>query len=144
MEPSFRKINKKNNVALSFSYLDSDDDFAENKEAGELTKEAERESTLTADRSGSLSWIHNYSDRSTLGLAWYHVENWNVYATTDETGFEFSRIDMNVVHHVPLASGGDLTLQVAVQHRLDDDPLGRPKNNYTDDTFAFASVAYRF
>ena len=137
-------VNERNDVAISFSYLDNKDDFEENKEDGELTSDAQRESTLTADRSGSLSWIHKYNSKSTLGFAWYHVENWNIYGSPDENGFEFSRLDLNINHYIPLSSGNELTLQGTIQHRLDEDPLGRGKNNYIDDTFAYASVAYRF
>lgn len=139
-------LSANDDIALSFSYLDSNDDFESNKDdSGELTYGAKQESTLTADRSGSLSWIHKYHEKSTIAVAWYHVENWNIYATSPGyNGYEFSRLDLNIVHHMPLSSGNQLTLQGTVQHRLDEDPLGRSKNNYTDDTFAYASVAYRF
>jgi hypothetical protein len=37
-----------------------------------------------------------------------------------------------------------LTLQAALQYRLDDDPLGRDRNNYTDDHFLYGSAQLKF
>lgn len=137
------KLSTKDSFALSFSYLDSDDDFASNKdENGELTYDAEQESSLSADRSGSLSWIHSFNRNTVLGTAYYHVENWNTHAT--ESGYTFSRLDMNIRHKIMITNDLALTLQAAMQYRFDDDPLGRSRNNYVDDHFLYGSAQVNF
>jgi iron complex outermembrane receptor protein len=130
------KLSASDNLAVSFSYVDTKDDFAGNND--DITQE----SSLSADRSGSLSWIHKYSKNTTLGSAYYHVENWNEDAT--DGSYTFSRLDMNVRHTMNLTAKYALTLQAALQYRLDDDPLGRDRNNYTDDHFVYGSAQLKF
>jgi iron complex outermembrane receptor protein len=130
------KLSGKNDLATSFSYIDTKDDFEGNND------DIKQESSLSADRSGSLSWIHKYSKNTTLGSAYYHVENWNKYAT--DGSYTFSRLDMNLRHTMNLTAKYALTLQAALQYRLDDDPLGRDRNNYTDDHFVYGSAQLKF
>lgn len=130
------RLSSSDNIALSFSYIDVKDDFEGN------TDSVIQETSLTADRSGSLSWIHRFSRNTMLGSAYYHVENWNKNAV--DGSYTFSRLDMNVRHAINLADNYTLILQAAIQYRFDDDPLGRSKNNYTDDHFVFGSAAIKF
>jgi iron complex outermembrane receptor protein len=129
-------VSDADNMALSFSYVDVNDDFAGNN------SDVTQEGSLSADRSGSLSWIHSFSSNTTLGTAYYHVENWNT--NTDDGPYTFSRLDMNVRHTMNLTEEHTLTLQAAMQYRLDDDPLGRNKNNYSDDHFVYGSAQLKF
>jgi iron complex outermembrane receptor protein len=130
------RVSDADNMALSFSYVDVKDDFAGNN------SDATQEGSLSADRSGSLSWIHKFSSHTTLGTAYYHVENWNTQAS--ENGYTFSRLDMNISHGINLTEQYTLTLQAAMQYRFDDDPLGRNRNFYTDDHFVYGSAQLKF
>jgi len=160
------KLSEQDDVVLSFSYVDTEDDFFVNMNTADdvaatglldaadigvtLSKGAQRETSLSADRSGSLSWIHSFNTNTVLGTAYYHVENWNPYAdaeyngTGDVSGYTFSRLDMNIRHKIPLTGDLALTLQAAMQYRFDDDPLGRSRNNYVDDHFLYGSAQVNF
>ncbi|MFY0642539.1 MAG: TonB-dependent receptor, partial [Bermanella sp.] len=137
------KVNANNDFMISFAYLDVDDDFPSNKDAnGELTSEAERESSLSADTSGSIAWMTRLDNQTRFAGAIYHVNNWNIY-TSDE-GYEFTRLDLNASKDFTLPSGYTLTLQSALQYRFDDDPLVRDKNNYEDDYLIYVSGQVKF
>ncbi|MFT5592483.1 MAG: iron complex outermembrane receptor protein [Oceanicoccus sp.] len=137
------KVNAKNDFMISFAYLDVDDDFSSNKDAsGELTSAAERESSLSADTSGSIAWMTRFDNQTRFASAIYHVNNWNIY-TSDE-GYEFTRLDLNASKDFMLSSGHTVTLQSALQYRLDNDPLVRDKNNYDDDYLIYVSGQLKF
>ena len=163
------KLSSNDNLAISFSYTDTKDDYFVNLNTAEdvaeanntnyldtsdigvtLNKGAQRETSLSAEQSGSLSWIHSFNTNTVLGTAYYHVENWNPYAdaeyngTGDVSGYTFSRLDMNIRHKIPLTGDLALTLQAAMQYRFDDDPLGRSRNNYVDDHFLYGSAQVNF
>ena len=130
------QLTEQDNIALTLSYIEVDDDFEGN------TDDISQEGSLSADRSGSLSWIHKFSKNTVLGSAYYHVENWNTSA--DDLFYTFSRLDMNIRHTLNLSQDYALTLQGAVQYRFDDDPLGRDRNFYSDDHFVYGSAQLKF
>ncbi|MEY8204949.1 MAG: TonB-dependent receptor, partial [Bermanella sp.] len=126
------KFNASHNhkIILSFSILKTDDDLVGNNE------KISKESNLSADRSGSLMWLTNLQPNTQLAAAFYHVENWRDH----DGSLQFSRLDININHHLSLASAQQLKLQAALQYRLDDDPLLYDDNNYADDLHLYASV----
>lgn len=137
------KINGYNDLLIGFAYLDVDDDFAVNKDLnGDLTTEAERESSLTADKSGSVSWMSRVDERTRFSSTIYHANNWNKY--TGDMGYEFTRLDLSASKDIPIASGYALTVQSVLQYRLDNDPLVRDKNNYDDDYLFYVNGQLKF
>ncbi len=129
-------INSKNKVLLSFSRLQTKDDFSGN------TIRINKESNLSADSSGSLVWMNTLQKNTNIGAAYYHVNNWGGYM--DATGTLFSRLDLNVNHTVTLPHSYQIKLQGALQYRLDDDPLLYRNNNYSDDLHVYASMELNF
>jgi iron complex outermembrane receptor protein len=127
-----------NKLMLSFNYTDQKSDFVGN------TKDIDKELSLSADRSGSFVWINESFENTQLSTAYYHVENWNIQRKGSTGGFTFSRLDLNVNHHMILDDHYQLTLQAALQYRIDDDPLLYQKNNYDDKAHYYASVQLSF
>lgn len=126
------QANASNDFTLGFSYIDTDYDLPGNN------VKVEQERALSADRSGSLSWVHQFSEDTKLATTYYHVENWNKF------NYTFSRLDLNGTQKYTLDEDYVLTLQAAVQYRFDDDPIGRNKNNYLDKHFIYASAQLAF
>ena len=131
-------INPKNRLLFGFSYLDVDWTFDQNN------VDAHRENQLSADRSGSLAWMSEVANRTNLGLAYYHIENWNEERDGSTDGFTFSRIDATVSHEILLSDSYSLKLQSTVQYRLDDDPLLFQRNNYEDKEHYYLSAQLNF
>lgn len=131
-------VNASNQLMLGLSYLYTDDDFAGNN------VDVQREQSLTADRSGSLTWISDLTDRTKLGMAYYHVENWNEVRAGSSGGFTFSRLDANVSHDIDITPDYHLKLQATVQYRLDDDPLLFQRNNYEDKEHYYLTAQLNF
>ena len=125
-----------NKLIVSFSLLSTDDDFSGNND------KISKESNLSADSSGSVVWLHNLHQNTQLGAAYYHVNNWGEQAHSE--GLQFSRLDLNVNHMLPLSHEYQLKLQGALQYRLDNDPLLYNNNNYSDDLHAYASMELSF
>ncbi len=130
------KLDDENKLIVSFSLLDTKNDFPGNNE--EITKE----SNLSADSSGSVVWLHNLHQNTQLGAAYYRVNNWG--EQEDSEGVQFSRLDLNVNHNVPINHEYQLKLQGALQYRLDNDPLLYRNNNYSDDLHVYASLELSF
>ncbi|EAT12125.1 TonB-dependent receptor [Bermanella marisrubri] len=129
-----------NTLLVSFAYIDTEDDFPQNYDDGVFTRDSERETTLSADISGSLSWIHSFNTDASFAATYYHVDNWNPITY----GFQFSRLDLAYTDQIRLMAEQGVELKLNMQYRLDDDPLNRPKNNYADDYLFYGSIAYRF
>lgn len=125
-------------LAMTFSRINVDDDFPQNNE------KVPRESSLTADRSGSLSWIGKLSDYTTLGMAYYHVDNWNKPRRPETNGFEFQRLDTTLSHEIKLPNNYALLLKGTVQYRIDDDSLLYESNNYDDKEHYYLSAQLNF
>ncbi len=121
---------------MSFSRLETKDDFAGN------TGKVSKESNLSADSSGSLVWLRTLAHNTSIGAAYYHVNNWGSY--TDSQGMQFSRLDLNINHSLVLPHSYQIKLQAALQYRLDDDALLYGNNNYSDDLHAYASMELNF
>ena len=139
------KVNRFNQLRLSYAYIETDDD--ENFTSGltedeldEITKLAERQSSLSADHTGSLSWISDISEAMNMGLAYYHVEN------LDPTGESttFQRLDLTMSYDWQLEDQKQITLQGTAQHRLDDDPIIDSRNFYEDDTHYYMSLRLKY
>lgn len=130
-----------NQLLLSFSFMDTEDDFATNYEEGEISSETQREQSLSADFSGSVSWIHRPDTDSSYAATYYHVDNWNPYA---DDGYLFSRLDLAYTNQVMMAGNQTLQFKLNLQYRFDDDPLNRTKNNYSDDYLIYGSLAFKF
>lgn len=137
------KPDSNNEWLVSLAYMDVNDDFPENKESGELTDEAQRESSLSADISGSVAWIHRSDKTTRFGTALYHVNNWNPYVESDPGGYEFTRLDLSASKDL-LLQGYTLTLEGNMQYRFDDDPIVRDKNNYDDKYLVYISGKLKF
>ncbi|WP_283787109.1 TonB-dependent receptor plug domain-containing protein [Bermanella sp. WJH001] len=131
-------MNHENQLVLSFSRIKTDDDFSSNN------SKVDRESSLTAERSGSLSWINYLSKQTTLGMVYYHVDNWNVPRRPETDGFEFQRLDLTASHEVKLHENYTLELKGTLQYRLDDDPLLYEANNYDDKEHYYFSAQLNF
>mgnify|MGYP005988116603 CR=1 FL=1 len=121
-------------LIFSFAYTDSDNEFSTNNFA------SYKESSLSADRSGSVIWVSVLSKKTQLASAYYHVENWNKERAGSSSGFTFSRIDLSVSHQLALSDDYNLRMQANVQYRLDDDPLLYQRNNYSSKTHYYASM----
>ncbi len=130
------KLDDKNKLIISFSLLDTKNDFPGNND------KIDKESQLSADSSGSVVWLHNFRQNTQLGAAYYRVNNWG--ENDDTEGVQFSRLDLNVNHNMPLSHEYQLKLQGAVQYRLDNDPLLYSNNNYSDDLHVYASMELSF
>ena len=130
------QLNADNQVWFTWAYVESDDDFSGNNE--DITKEQR----LSAKKSGSLVWMSALSRDIQFGAAYYHVDNWN--SVSDDGGYRFSRIDLNISQSVALNSGYQLKLQAASQYRLDDDPLLYSSNVYQDKLHAYVSAELNF
>lgn len=130
---------------ISAAFLDVNDDFPVNKDnTGVLTKEAERESSLSADTSGSIAWIHTINNTLRFASALYHVNHWNPYVESSKEGYEFTRLDLNLSKDLAFQSGYTFTLEGNIQYRFDDDPLVRDKNNYDDKYLVYVSGQMKF
>jgi len=114
-----------NKIMASAAYIDSDYDFAGNNDSYDI------ETRLSADRSGSLSWIHTFHQDTQFSSALYHVENWNKL-NNDNNGFTFSRLDLHLAHSLALDNNYHLNLGATLEYRIDDDPTLFPKNTYED------------
>lgn len=131
-------VNHDNQLVLSFSRIKTDDDFSGNN------SKVDRESSLTAEKIGSLSWINYLSKQTTLGIVYYHVQDWNVPRRPETNGFEFKRLDLTVSHEVKLHENYSLELKGTVQYRLDDDSLLYEANNYDDKEHYYFSAQLNF
>ncbi|NVK38129.1 MAG: TonB-dependent receptor [Gammaproteobacteria bacterium] len=133
-------FNIDNHIALTFSRIKTDDDFSGNNE------KVSRESSLTAERSGSLSWISELQPYTTLGLAYYYVDGWNIPRTIDADGegFNFQRIDLTASHEMKLNKDYSLGFKGTIQYRVDDDPLLYEANNYDDKEHYYLSIQLNF
>jgi iron complex outermembrane receptor protein len=139
------KANRSNQFRLSYAYVETDDDGnltsgLSEDEIEEIKKLSERQSSLSADHSGSLSWISQLSDSLNLGVAYYHVENWN--PTGGSTTFQ--RVDFNMTYDWQLEGQKLVSLQGSAQHRLDDDPIIYNRNFYKDDTHYYMSLQLKY
>jgi iron complex outermembrane receptor protein len=139
------KINRFNQLRLSYAYIETDDEENTNQtltlsEFEEINKLTERQSSLSADHSGSLSLISELNDALHLGMAYYHVENWN----PDGESTTFSRLDMNMSYDWQLADQKQITLQGTIQHRFDDDPIIFNRNYYERDTHYYATLQLKY
>ncbi|MEY8206006.1 MAG: TonB-dependent receptor [Bermanella sp.] len=126
-----------NKIMLSAAYIDTDNDFLGNNENKNL------EVRLSADRSGSLSWMHSFQQGSQFSSTLYHVENWNKQEN-DGHGFTFSRLDLYLAHDFALDQKYHLNLSATLQYRIDDGPLLYPKNTYDDKTHVYVSAELAF
>jgi iron complex outermembrane receptor protein len=124
-------------VMATFAYIDSDYDFPGNNENIKF------ETRLSADRSGSLSWIYTISPATQFSSALYHVENWNSEGEGNN-GFTFSRLDLHVNHSVFLDAKYHVNLSATVEHRIDDDPMLFVRNKYNDKTHFYISAELAF
>lgn len=131
-------VDPDNQLMLSFSRIKTDDDFEQNN------INVDRESSLTAERSGSLSWISYLSSRTTIGAVYYHVDNWNVNRRPETDGFEFKRLDLTASHDIKLYDGYSLQVKGTLQYRLDDDALLYQANNYDDKEHYYLSAQLNF
>ena len=131
-------VNHDNQFVLSFSRIKTDDDFSGNN------SKVDRESSLTAEKSGSLSWVNYLSKQTTLGMVYYHVQDWNVPRRPETNGFEFKRLDLTASHEVKLHDNYSLELKGTVQYRLDDDSLLYEANNYDDKEHYYFSAKLNF
>ena len=122
------KMNPANKIMASAAYIDSDYDFAGNNDSYDI------ETRLSADRSGSLSWIHTFQQSTQFSSTLYHVENWNELETSSSNGFTFSRLDLHLAHSLTLDNNYHLNLGATLEYRIDDDPTLYPKNTYDDKT----------
>lgn len=137
--------NQQHELMLSAAYLDVDDDFAINKDSsGDLTKQAKRESSLSAESSGSLAWLYRHDNATNGSIALYHVDKWNPYVAGANIGYHFFRVDVSAAHSFSLPQGKQLQLQTVAQHRLDNDPIVRSDNIYTDRTHYYVSAQLIF
>jgi iron complex outermembrane receptor protein len=132
------RTNQFNRLMFGFNYTDQKSTFINNNAS------IDKELSLSADRSGSLVWINDSLDNTQLSAAYYHVENWNIQRWGSTGGFTFSRLDLNLNHQIMLGDGYQLTLQSAVQYRIDDDPLLYQKNNYNSKEHYYMSVQLSF
>ena len=130
------QLNADNQVWFTWAYVESDDDFTGNNE--DITKEQR----LSAKKSGSLVWMSTLSRDTQFAAAYYHVDNWNT--VSDDGGYRFSRLDLNISQSIALNSGYLLKLQAASQYRLDDDPLLYSSNVYQDKLHAYVSAELNF
>ena len=121
-------MNPANKIMASAAYIDSDYDFAGNNDSYDI------ETRLSADRSGSLSWIHTFQQSTQFSSTLYHVENWNELETSSSNGFTFSRLDLHLAHSLTLDNNYHLNLGATLEYRIDDDPTLYPKNTYDDKT----------
>jgi len=120
-------INSSNKIMASAAYIDSDYDFPGNNDSYDI------ETRLSADRSGSLSWIHAFQQNTQFSSTFYHVENWNALNNNND-GFTFSRLDLHLAHSLTLDNHYHLNLGATLEYRVDDDPTLFPKNSYDDKT----------
>jgi len=119
-------MNPANKIMASAAYINSDHDFAGNNDSYDI------ETRLSADRSGSLSWIHTFVQDTQFSSTLYHVENWNELETSSRNGFTFSRLDLHLAHSLTLDNNYHLNLGATLEYRIDDDPTLYPKNTYDD------------
>ncbi|MGK0445872.1 MAG: iron complex outermembrane receptor protein [Bermanella sp.] len=131
-------VNYNHQLVLSFSRIKTDDDFSQNND------KVDRESSLTAERSGSLSWIAHLSGQTTLGMVYYHVDDWNVPRRPETNGFKFQRLDTTVSHEIKFPNDYSLLLKGTVQYRIDDDSLLYEANNYDDKEHYYVSAQLNF
>ncbi|WP_396588988.1 TonB-dependent receptor plug domain-containing protein [Bermanella sp. R86510] len=134
---------------LTLAYLDTEDHMnirgiTDPDDLAQAIKLSDRESGLSADRSGSFTWINQLSSHTQTSIAYYHVENWNPYRTNSTGGFTFSRLDGHVSHDISLGKSRTLTLSGSIQYRLDDDPLLFQANEYADKEHYYVSAQFTF
>ncbi|OUR65996.1 hypothetical protein A9Q73_08175 [Bermanella sp. 47_1433_sub80_T6] len=131
-------INSSNKIMASAAYIDSDYDFAGNNDSYDI------ETRLSADRSGSLSWMHTFVQDTQFSSTLYHVENWNELETSSSNGFTFSRLDLHLAHSLTLDNHYHLNLGATLEYRIDGDPTLYPKNTYDDKTHFYLTAELAF
>lgn len=130
------QLNGDNQLWFTWAYVETDSDFDGNN--SDITKEQR----LSAKKSGSLVWMSALSQNTQFGAAYYHVDNWN--SVSNDGGYRFSRLDLNLSQTIALSSQYLLKLQATGQYRLDDDPLLYSSNVYEDKLFAYVSAELNF
>ena len=127
----------RNMLRISYAYLDSDSEYS--GEPGRDPEDKARfqrlEQRMNARHSGSLAWIHRLTDDATGSMAYY--------VTDSLRDRRFERLDLRLAKsfHLPQS-----TLEVAgvLQHYLNDEPIYRQANNYSDRNHVYAEVSVRF
>lgn len=109
-------------LRLSYAYVDASASSAE-------------EEHLTARHSGSVGWLHDWSQGWSSALFYYGADHLNDY--------RFERMDARVAKRIAI---GSATLELAgvLQQRLDDQPLTWPENNYEERHLLYFSAELEF
>ncbi len=127
----------RNMVRVSYAYLDSDSEYTgePDRDPSDKDRFQRLEQRMNARHSGSLAWIHRLSDDATGAISYY--------LTDSLRDRRFERLDLRLAKsfHLPQS-----TMEVAgvFQHYLNDEPIYRQANNYSDRNHFYAEVSVRF
>lgn len=125
-------------IYVSYAYINPKDE----KNSSEDSSSVKKELRLMAQHSGSLSWLHQWSPRTSTSLSYFWVDQWNY--TFSKGPYNFERIDANVSHQLTVTEDVDLRLSATVEYRVDDDPLLWQENVYQDKEKVFLSAELKF
>ena len=123
---------------LSYAYINPKDE----KNSSEDSSSAKKELRLMAQHSGSFTWLHQWSPRTTSAVSYFWVDQWNY--TYSQGPYNFERIDVNASHQMSVTDEVDLRLSATLEYRVDDDPLLWPDNVYQDKEKVFVSAELKF
>lgn len=125
-------------IYVSYAYINPKDE----KNSSEDSSSVKKELRLMAQHSGSLSWLHQWSPRTSSSLSYFWVDQWNY--TFSKGPYNFERIDANLSHQLTVTEDVDLRLSATVEYRVDDDPLLWQENVYQDKEKYFVSAELKF
>lgn len=128
----------KDEIYVSYAYINPKDE----KNSSEDSSSVKKELRLMAQHSGSLSWLHQWSPRTSSALSYFWVDQWNY--TFSLGPYNFERIDANISHQLTVTEDVDLRLSATVEYRVDDDPLLWQDNTYQDKEKYFISAELKF
>lgn len=120
---------------LTYAYINPKDE----KASSEDDESADVELRLSAQHSGSASWLHQWSSKTSSALSYFIVDRWN-----NSRQYAFKRIDANLSHELTVTEDVDLRLSAAVEYRIDDDPLLWKENLYQSKEKYFVSAELKF
>lgn len=116
------QLNPADRLRLSYAYID-------------FAASSQLDRRLTARHSGSAGWLRDWGQGWSSALFYYGADRLNDY--------RFERLDLRLAKRIAIGSTA-LELAGVLQHRLDDQPLTWPENNYDERHLLYFSAELEF
>lgn len=131
-------------VRLTYGYIDQDSRYtgtiyAPNdgtRDNAAIARLAVLESRLTAQNSGSFSWIHQFDNGINNALSWYIADTVGL--------FDYQRIDWRIGTSIPLTPKIKFDIAATYKRLLNDNPIMFEDNIYADQDFFYFETGLNF